>query len=232
VSSDFLDLVRKVARERKRREYVQKGGEGSGWHAPPEGTHTAGAKATSGKGKVVGLYISGSTKAKVSLGVASNPKMYHGTYQDSADSIARDGFKVSQKGTAGPGVYLSDASGDVFYEKDPNRSAAVQQHGGRQPDTLLEVQVKGKVLDVGKMESKHGPSLYVRPNVYAASVLSNADGKAVSVGELTSNPNMARQIIEGYGYSGLSWTFADGRRGAVIFDPANVAVKKRSEREK
>lgn len=184
-----------------------------------------------GKEKVQGLYVSGSTSTSVSMSAVGDPVMFHGTYQDSADLIEKDGFKISPKGTAGPGVYLSDEKEDVFYEKDPNRSAAVQQHEGRQPDTLLEVQVKGKVLDVGRMESKHGPSLYLRPNIYAASVLSNASGKPISVGELINNPNLASQIIERHGFSGISWTFADGkRRGSVVFSPANVVVKKRSTR--
>jgi|GEM_PF-4315438 len=182
---------------------------------------------TAGRGgeKVKGLYVSGSTEANVSMTAIKNPMMYHGTYQDSVDSIEKNGFQVSPKGTAGPGVYLTDVKEDAFYKKDPNRSAAVQQHGGRQPDTLLEVQVRGKVLDVGKMESKYGPSLYVRPNIYAASVLSNAKGKPISIAELTNKPGLARQIIESYGFSGISWSFADGRRGSVIFDPANVVVK-------
>lgn len=48
----FLDLVRKAAQERKQREYVSKGGKGSGWFGPPKGTHGGGAKGTSGESKI------------------------------------------------------------------------------------------------------------------------------------------------------------------------------------
>lgn len=37
---DFLDFIRKIHEERKARGLVIKGGEGSGWYAPPKGTHT------------------------------------------------------------------------------------------------------------------------------------------------------------------------------------------------
>jgi len=46
VSITFLDFIRKVHEERKARGFVVKGGLGSGWFAPPKGTH--------GKGKTIG----------------------------------------------------------------------------------------------------------------------------------------------------------------------------------
>ena len=51
----FLDVVRKATEQRKQRDFIVKGGKGSGWFAPPKGTHTKGAKAKAkvkGKGKV------------------------------------------------------------------------------------------------------------------------------------------------------------------------------------
>lgn len=41
---DFLDFIRKVAEERKAQGFVAKGGKGSGWFAPPRGTHRKGKR--------------------------------------------------------------------------------------------------------------------------------------------------------------------------------------------
>jgi hypothetical protein len=40
----FLDFIRKVHEERKARGLIIKGGKGSGWFAPPKGTHGKGKK--------------------------------------------------------------------------------------------------------------------------------------------------------------------------------------------
>jgi len=40
----FLDFIRKVHEERKAWDLVIKGGKGSGWFAPPKGTHSKGKK--------------------------------------------------------------------------------------------------------------------------------------------------------------------------------------------
>lgn len=42
MSITFLDFIRKVTKERRGRGFVVKGGKGSGWYAPPKGTHGKG----------------------------------------------------------------------------------------------------------------------------------------------------------------------------------------------
>ena len=123
-------------------------------------------------------------------------------------------------------MYLTENETDALYERDPNRSRAVKSHSGEQPDTVVKTRIKGDVLDVGKMGDRYGPSLYLKPDVYAAMVLSSKSGAPVDVGELIRNPSRAKEIIRQHGYAGVSWAFSDGRKAAVIFDPKDVEVIK------
>ena len=51
---DFLDFIRKVHEEKREREkLLVKGGKGSGWYAPPKGTHTG--RKQKGEGIRVGI---------------------------------------------------------------------------------------------------------------------------------------------------------------------------------
>ena len=178
------------------------------------------------KRKVTALYESGVTRKEVNLEVSENPTLYHGTYQDSVGEIEKSGFIPSETGTAGAGVYLTENEADALYERDPNRSRAVKTHSGEQPDTVVKTRIKGDVLDVGKMGDKYGPSLYLKPDVYAAMVLSSKSGNQVDVGDLIRNPSKAKEIIRQHGYSGVSWAFSDGRKAAIIFDPKDIEVIK------
>jgi hypothetical protein len=161
----------------------------------------------------------------INLSVITNPIAYHGTYKDSAQSIRENGFNVSQDGTAGRGVYLTSNSNDAIYERDPNRSEAVQLHNGKQPDEIIKTQILGKVLDVGTMESGFGPSIYLKPNIYAAYVLEQKAGRTFNMGMAYSDPLYSSTIIQSHGFSGISWKFADGRSAIIVFDPKNIIVK-------
>ncbi len=201
-------------------EAMKKGGPGSGRY--PAGS---GGEGGTFDEKVPVKWTSGTKRMDATLRAAQDPAMYHGGYAEDADSISTEGIRASDGGTAGPGVYLTDVPKDAIYERDPNRSAGVMAHDGRQPDHAYETQVRGRVLDVGVMESKNGPSIYLRPDVYAAMVLESTAGRQPDIGGWIRNPGSAGQVIAQHGYSGVAWTFADGdRRGTVVFDPSNVAV--------
>ena len=165
-------------------------------------------------GSITVSYQNGTRTVTKILAIDEDPIAYHGTYKDSAENIKAKGFVPSKGGTAGEGVYLSRNEKDTLYERDPNRSAAVLLHGGRQPDTIIKVKVTGLVLDVGIMESKDGPSMYLRPDIYAAYVLSGKFGDS----------GFAHIIIKDNGYVGISWKWEDGRSSVIIFDPENVSV--------
>ncbi len=170
------------------------------------------------KSHVAGIYESGTVKKTLSLTVNANPIAYHGTFADSAAAIAEEGFRASLDGTAGPGVYMTYDPKDALYEKNPDLSAAVSRHGGRQADVVLKTQITGRMLDVGRMEDRYGPSMYWRPHMYAAAVLETAAGRALDTAELFKQPRRASEIIQAHGYAGVSWRFADGRQAAVVLD--------------
>ncbi len=171
-------------------------------------------------------FQSGTKKISRDFKIHHNPDAFHGTYSDAVDSIKHNGFKISESGTAGPGVYLTFNEKDALYEKDPNRSRAVQQHGGKQPDITMPVKINGDILHVGQMEEEGGPSMYLRPQIYAAYALSATSGENRSVGDFIQHPELAAQVIQQHGYSGVSWNFVDGRHAAVVFDPKNIDTGK------
>lgn len=169
-------------------------------------------------------YRNGSKIVEKELGFDINPTAYHGTFSDSADSISKNGFIVSKDGTAGRGVYLTYEKGDAIYERDPNRSESSRQHSGEQPDTIIKTEINGKILNVGKMESKDGPSIYLKPNIYAAYVLSQTNGQNTELSELINNPESAIEIITSSSFDGLSWQFSNGRNATIVFDPSKIKV--------
>jgi len=86
----FLDFICKVHKERRERErFIIKGGPGSGWFAPPKGTH---GKGTSGKPIP---YLAGKAKwnDKWKMGdkVKISGNVYHATRLGKAMDIVRSG---------------------------------------------------------------------------------------------------------------------------------------------
>jgi hypothetical protein len=86
---DFLDFIRKVHEERRARGFIVKGGPGSGWFAPPKGTH---GKGISGKSV---SYLAGKAKwnDKWKMGdkVKVKGNVYHATRLGKAMSIVISG---------------------------------------------------------------------------------------------------------------------------------------------
>lgn len=149
----------------------------------------------------------------------SNKKntFYHGTHSENVAPIKSKGFTASENGTAGKGVYLTNNPKDALYEKNPALSKAVKEKG-RQADAIVPVKIKGKLFDAGVFNSDGGPSVYLRPQVFAADKLY---GDSV---EFYEKQNNAPELLNKKGYVGVEWTFQDGRHAAVVFDPKNITV--------
>lgn len=153
------------------------------------------------------------------LGNAGNDMWYHGTHDDSAQSIRRTGFRASDDGTAGPGVYLVKDPAHATYERNPGLSSSVKAHGGRQPDTVVAARVKGELYDAGTFDAKDGPSVYVRPHQHAALQVGGRD-------EGLRWFHDAPGVLAEHGYNGVQWRFQDGRHAAVVFNPEHVSAVK------
>ena len=162
-------------------------------------------------------------KAKVAA--TPNPEsnlFYHGTHADAVPSIRAVGFRPSEDGTAGRGVYLT---------RDPDRAASLYEraahaagvvaHDGAQPDTHLQVPVHAKLYDAGVHDSRGGPSVYIKPHVLAAHKLLGGDGimGGPELREAMADPH---KVLREHGYGGVEWRFRDGRHAAVVFDPNDV----------
>jgi hypothetical protein len=146
---------------------------------------------------------------------------YHGTHSETAEKIKKTGFIASEDGTAGQGVYIGFSPAGVLYARNPRLSASVREMG-RQPDVALPVKLNGKLYDVGKENAKEAEgrqtwSLYLRPQIAAALNLN----PGISMNDVFAN---APELIRAKGYVGVKWSFLDGRRAAVVFDPKDISV--------
>jgi len=99
VSITFLDFVRKVARERRKKGFVIKGGKGSGWFAPPKGTHTKQSRKRVENKKTTGIKVTSKPSGKLLVSKLSKGKGYiQAMHRGDSVTIVNVEVEESQRG--------------------------------------------------------------------------------------------------------------------------------------
>jgi len=132
----FIAIVQKAARQKRQRlQFIVKGGKGSGWFAPPKGTHVAGAKAGVKRAKQIKHKDIPHRLINKEDGGIGPTTLFHGT--------------SNRKSTMGKEVYLTtDAKESVGYAKDLHRLGLPPRGGAKRREVLAMKRKPGAAINI------------------------------------------------------------------------------------
>lgn len=141
-------------------------------------------------------------------------EMYHSTPESNIESIGKQGFKPSENGEYGPGVYLADgADADTWNNL---------LEDGESARRTIEVSA-----DLGKSAYVYDREVPVALQGAVKTLLDDPEFQPGANKLLRENLAIA-QAAKGAGYDSLIVRHKNGASETIVFDPAKVTLPKRS----